>query len=258
MSSHDENVARKMAHISEVGSWPTGETVNAEIAADATSFVDAPTSNLAASIAESIAAHSTLDSNSPHQPRLPRRALRPDAQPFDEIRITTQPRYKTSGLSGDEWRISSRTQFLRKGTVRHQTYHGTIESACRLLDSDLLRAMDDGLACYGGEGNICDQEGCSEESTVTYRMHKSPCPRCGQSSQFDDHDTTGEIVVRKFCPRHSRRGDCGIDDADANYELLRGQVELPLESDMSESQRVVIDPAMADPTSTSTLRKVDS
>lgn len=32
-------------------------------------------------------------------------ALRPDAQAFDEIRIVTVPRYKQSGLSGDEWRI---------------------------------------------------------------------------------------------------------------------------------------------------------
>lgn len=44
-----------------------------------------------------------------------RRALRPDAQACDEIRIYTVPRYKTSGLSGDEWRISAVTEFYRKG-----------------------------------------------------------------------------------------------------------------------------------------------
>jgi len=46
-----------------------------------------------------------------------RRALRPDAQAFDEVRITTVPRYKMSGLSGDEWRISGKIQLLRKGRV---------------------------------------------------------------------------------------------------------------------------------------------
>jgi len=48
-------------------------------------------------------------------------ALRPDANSFDEIRIRTIPRYKTSGLSGDEWRISMVTEFLRKGKVVHET-----------------------------------------------------------------------------------------------------------------------------------------
>gem|GEM_PF-6705725 len=43
-----------------------------------------------------------------------RYALRPDAQAFDEIRIVTVPRYKTSGLSGDEWRISAMIQFFAK------------------------------------------------------------------------------------------------------------------------------------------------
>ena len=46
-----------------------------------------------------------------------RRALKPDAQAFDEVRITTVPRYKMSGLSGDEWRISGKIQLLRKGKV---------------------------------------------------------------------------------------------------------------------------------------------
>ena len=42
------------------------------------------------------------------------RDLKPDAQAFDAVRITTVPRYKTSGLSGDEWRISAHVELLRK------------------------------------------------------------------------------------------------------------------------------------------------
>ncbi len=43
------------------------------------------------------------------------RALKPDAQAFDEVRIRTVPRWKESGLSGDEWRISATVEFWRKG-----------------------------------------------------------------------------------------------------------------------------------------------
>jgi hypothetical protein len=56
-----------------------------------------------------------------------RRALRPDAQAFDEVRIVTVPRYKISGLSGDEWRISSHIEFYRKGRKVHERGFGKAE-----------------------------------------------------------------------------------------------------------------------------------
>ena len=40
-----------------------------------------------------------------------------DDEWYDEIRVTTVPRFKTSGLSGDEWRRSAKVTFLRKGIV---------------------------------------------------------------------------------------------------------------------------------------------
>lgn len=42
------------------------------------------------------------------------KAYRPDAQAFDEVRITTVPRWKESELSGDEWRISAKMEFLNR------------------------------------------------------------------------------------------------------------------------------------------------
>ena len=49
----------------------------------------------------------------------------PDRQAFDEIRIKTEPRYKQSGLSGDEWRISGKIEFMYKGEVVFETYPTT-------------------------------------------------------------------------------------------------------------------------------------
>lgn len=160
------------------------------------------------------------------------RALRPDAQAFDEIRIITVPRYKTSGLSGDEWRISGKTEFYRKGELVHDVWHGNVEYCARLLDADLLHAIDDGRAFYAGIEGKCDQEGCSEPPTVKYRIKKNFCR--------EGHETDPPwITTRSFCQRHSRRGDCGLDDADINYELVEGDVGSPKADDISESSRVV-------------------
>lgn len=142
-------------------------------------------------------------------------AQRPDAQGFDEVRIITKPRYKTSGLSGDEWRISAETQFLRKGVVVHTTGHRNVETAAGFLYADMLTAQDDGKAWFGGGGDTCDQEGCSEKAIIVYRLKKAYC-REGHAT--DPHRET----FRQFCEKHKTRGDCGLDDADVNYEKVSG------------------------------------
>lgn len=145
--------------------------------------------------------------------RGPRFALRPDAQGFDEIRITTVPRYKTSGLSGDEWRISAKTEFLRKGKVVYETYWGNVQNAANGLGADLMRAGDDGRGFYGGGGDTCDQEGCAEKATAVFRLKQLYCR--------EGHATPPMTPThRQFCLAHMKRGDCGLEDSDQNYELV--------------------------------------
>jgi hypothetical protein len=139
------------------------------------------------------------------------RALKPDAQPFDEIRIVTEPRYKESGLSGDEWRISARIEFWRKGEKVCEDGARNIESAAKFLAWKLAKACDNGKAFYAGQGELCDQEGCAQQATVTYRLKK----RYRQDGS--EYEPSG-IEIRKFCGLHKTRGDCGLDDADENYE----------------------------------------
>lgn len=142
-----------------------------------------------------------------------RRALRPDAQACDEIRIFTVPRYKMSGLSGDEWRISATIQFYRKGKLIKESSYSNMEYAVRLLDKDFIDLSCGGGAYYAGEGNLCDQEGCDSEATVKYRLKKEFC-NSGHGTDCD------RPVVRLFCDEHKTRGDCGLEDADANYERV--------------------------------------
>lgn len=170
------------------------------------------------------------------------RASRPDAQAFDEIRIVTVPRYKMSALSGDEWRISARIDFMRNGIVRHSDSYRDVETAVRFLDSAMMKANDEGLASYANDLDdlYCDQEGCSETATVTYKLKQRHCRSCGHGREAGYQILRESIEVRKFCARHSRRGDCGLDDADANYELIEGIVGMPDEKDMSPSQQVTV------------------
>lgn len=145
-------------------------------------------------------------------------ALRPDSQPFDEIRIKTIPRYKQSGMSGDEWRIHAEVYLLRKGQIMKQRGYGTIESAAKFLSWLMVETIENEGGNFGSIEMLCDQEGCSEIATVFYQKKKDSCGRCGESKEI----TYGKCY-RQFCVDHKTRGDCGLDDCDSNYILLEGK-----------------------------------
>src|SRR5688572_7515814 len=138
-------------------------------------------------------------------------AMRPDAQGFDEVRIVTVPRYKESELSGDEWRISASIQFWRKGEMVCESGCRDVEAAVTMVGGEYLRALDNARGSFAGDGVHCDQEGCALFATVRYRLKATYC-RAGHKSE-----TLGN-EYRHFCDRHKTRGDCGLDDADSNYE----------------------------------------
>lgn len=138
-------------------------------------------------------------------------ALRPDAQAFDEIRIFTVPRYKQSGLSGDEWRIHAECQFYRKGKLIFSEGCRDTKTAAGLLYSWYVSACDDGKGYFAGDGITCDQEGCAEPVTVRLRRLAEYC-NSGHKADVSDVSR-----YRHFCEKHKQRGDCGLDDADQNY-----------------------------------------
>lgn len=144
-------------------------------------------------------------------------ALKPDAQGFDEVRITTVPRYKQSYLSGNEWRISGKCQLLRKGKVVYEFSMSNVQNCANALPFYIMRAGDEGYGYYGGgEDGKCDQEGCSKPWAVLYRLKKLFCD--------EPHKHQGETPThplhRQFCDDHAKRGDNSFDDSDANYERV--------------------------------------
>ena len=158
------------------------------------------------------------------------RATAPDFQWFDEIRIVTKPRYKTSGLSGDEWRTSMSILFMKDGNVIGALPGGRdMEVAIMTLGSRYFEAREEwnsGLTT--SDPTVCDQEGCSEPPAVWLRCKG----RFDRRTGLEMHMAEGG-EYRAFCQRHSTRGDCGIDDADRNYELIKGHRTEPRTTDES-------------------------
>ena len=151
---------------------------------------------------------------------------------FDRIEFTTVPRYKTSGLSGDEWRISTVVKFSYKGDVLYERHYSGQDYAIQHLPwllstlPELDETKDDGFTeigrklakrgFYGADPKKCFQPGCAEAATTVYRLKKEWC------REGHPHDITYHEIRRAFCDRHSTRGDCGLEDSDSNYELVSG------------------------------------
>lgn len=146
------------------------------------------------------------------------RADRPDSQFVDEIRIVTVPRWKESDLSGDEWRISARIDFYRKGVVVGSKGARNVGMAARFVDWFLVSGRENGeIDTPNTLGDCCDQEGCCKPWTTRLALKK----RYGDDGKVIEHKwMEGVTEYRAFCDEHKMRGDCGLDDADANYQPM--------------------------------------
>ena len=139
----------------------------------------------------------------------------------DEIRVTTVPRYKTSGLSGDEWRTSAHVQVLRKGRVVTEHSYRDVQTAAAALPWLLMTYAEDGILDTDLTRDLCMQPGCGERATVLYRKTADGCGRCGGTRELDEMF----LRYRAFCGRHARRGNSDLDDMDERYELVVGVPE---------------------------------
>lgn len=141
-------------------------------------------------------------------------------EPLDRIDLQVVPRYKTSGMSGDEWRISVLVRGYFKGMEVFSFGAGNMRSAVAMLPGKILEWADTGLEIdfLGHERKRCDQPSCSNDAVNRYRM-KRLTDECGQ---WLDMAHQPFVHYRQFCAPHSKRGDCSREDADDNYELMAG------------------------------------
>lgn len=151
-----------------------------------------------------------------------------DDEMVDGIQIDTVSRWKTSGMSGDEWRVSYRVRIYRKGTLLYERGYSRLRFLVAHLPWALLTMSEGGDASFDeaawsqrikDDAKTCHQVGCAQPATVFYRLKdrfapdgNGPLPR-----------TEGFEECVAFCVKHQHRGDCGREDSDDNYEEVEVQ-----------------------------------
>lgn len=140
---------------------------------------------------------------------------------FDEIRIRVVPRFKTSDMSGDEWRQHAQIEFMFKGVVVSEAGYSRIEQAVMGLGHQMLTAQDNGMSSemMALDDKLCDQPSCKNEAVARFVI-KRHTARDG--SWLDPGERDAYRWFRKFCKVHVHRGDCSREDCDDNYEPTDG------------------------------------
>ncbi len=171
-----------------------------------------------------------------------------DENIIDDVRICIVPRYKTSEMSGDEWRVSAMVELRRKDDLMCTRRYGSVEAAVAHLPWLLMTWSEDeegthdpelrGLVSWSDkidkDHETCHQCGCAEPATVVYKLKQTYC------NDGKPHDIKYGDKLRAFCNRHSKRGDCGLEDADINYESISGSITEPEETDKTQSGCVAV------------------
>lgn len=138
-----------------------------------------------------------------------------DFEVFDRITMEIVPRYKESGLSGDEWRQHVEVKFWFKGHEIASKGCRDMNAAAMLLGSWLI---DSGSPIADKviklEEDLCDQPSCTEPPTHRYVLKNWFSDR---GEKLDKSDGSDRPYYRQFCQRHGTRGDCGREDSDDNY-----------------------------------------
>jgi hypothetical protein len=140
---------------------------------------------------------------------------------FDEIQIRIVPRYKTSGMSGDEWRHHAQVDFMFKGAVITSNGFRDMETAIMMLGAAWHHTADHGIpdGVIALEKGKCDQPSCRNDAVARFviKRHTSD-----DGEWLDPGEYAYHRWFRQFCRVHLQRGDCGREDADANYEPMDG------------------------------------
>lgn len=151
----------------------------------------------------------------------------PDDERFDAIEIKVVERWKESELSGDEWRFSYVAKVMRKGETIITIGTSRLDWLLQSLQWKILTAGEQNqfdTAAWERTKDKCDQPGCANEPVVFYSRLKRYTDRGDElapSSYYDGFE------YRQFCEKHRTRGDCGLDDADHNYdEILDPRVKV--------------------------------
>lgn len=188
------------------------------------------------------------------------------------IRIYQNERYKTSGMSGDEWRFSWRhgiyvadegkedwcngaeysvhaaiamfgtypfmscppeekeifgtpykASFYHCGHELASRNYATLLEALLTLGRDIVLIPESEVKIFDKREELaqqyCSQPGCTNKPISVYQIIKEYDSR---GVEVSERYLSRKPLHRHFCAEHLRRGDCGLDDSDANYKVVSG------------------------------------
>lgn len=141
---------------------------------------------------------------------------------FDEVRIVVRERYKTSGMSGDEWRFHRVIQLFHKGALCYERpFNGKMQAVAGFLPWVLVDASEGGHEDFKQpkDGHQCMQPGCVDPWVSEFEIIEEFGP---QGQRLHPEEQQFSSKRRRFCQRHLRRGDCSREDCDTNYRLISG------------------------------------
>lgn len=145
-----------------------------------------------------------------------------DFEPYDRITIDVVPRFKQSGLSGDEWRTSVRVVFFFKGEAVHEAHFSDVTTALAMLPAEHIHQcvpIKERVIELEQRERRCDQPGCSAPSSVAYRVRRF-FSRGGELLDAKDMALDVQKIVW-FCDEHAERGDADREDSDSNLERVK-------------------------------------
>ncbi len=144
---------------------------------------------------------------------------------FDEIRIRTLPHFKDSP-TGSEWRTTVQFEALNKGRTRFVRGFSTFHKLAIHLPLLFLDCPSDiHMSKAPDVDDLCDQDGCPEPFTRTYRVKGEKCDEC--NTDTDLYKFNDDPILRKYCERHAKRGEGYYNDMDANLEELDPKLPSP-------------------------------
>jgi len=166
---------------------------------------------------------------------------RGDFDYVEEVRIVTHPRFKMSGLSGNEWRTSVAVQLLHKGEVFYERRFSRMKYAMAFLPWLEATLAEEPREYFrkpqfeDWDKGICQQPGCSEPATSRLMIGARSCDQCGTRNLPRYEGQPPRYV--EFCQRHVDRGDSDLTDNNENLTPIGGLGALMNERRKSDESR---------------------
>jgi hypothetical protein len=141
-----------------------------------------------------------------------------DFESFDKITFEVIPRYKTSGMSGDEWRQHVEVKFWFKGEEVHSSGYRDMQAALTMVGAEWIKAQEPipERVIEIERAGACDQPSCPNASEGRLRLKEE----FERGHKLHPDESKYHVAYRQFCKRHIRRGDCSREDSDDNYEPM--------------------------------------